>query len=426
MRPDGRFAPGNPLVPVSPQPVRQIDFPTNINATISPRGYEPFSFADLQRLANVELIRLAIETRKDQFERLGWSIKTRGHKKADRADFVERARIVTKFLTKPDGIHYFPVWMRMILEDLLVIDAPCIERRRNRGGKLIGLDVIPGETIKRLIDEDGRTPLPPTPAYQQIIKGTVWNDLTIDDLIYAPRNVRPGKIYGYGPVEQVIVTANMLLQRQAQQLSYFTEGNTPPGIINVPATWTVDQVKAYQEYMNDLLSGNTAERAKLLYVPEGSKYQAIKEPPHKDDFDEWLARIIQNAFSLPPTPFVRQMNRGTAQADDERAEMEGLQPLLKWSKRIIDGVIQDDMGFPELEFVWDTARDIDPVNQSTINDRALRNGSRTLNEIREADGLKPVKGGDEPLIYTASGVATLSKFLTTEAPDDQVAQEDEQ
>ena len=55
----------------------------------------------------------------------------------------------------------------------------------------------------------------------------------------------------------------------------------------------------------------------------GTKYQAFKDSPLKDDFDEWLARIVAFAFSLPPTPFVRQMNRGTAGADQDRGQEEG-------------------------------------------------------------------------------------------------------
>jgi hypothetical protein len=50
-----------------------------------------------------------------------------------------------------------------------------------------------------------------------------------------------------------------------------------------------------------------------VWGPSGSRYQAFKEAPYKDDFDEWLARIVCYAFSLPPTAFTRQVNRATAE-----------------------------------------------------------------------------------------------------------------
>jgi hypothetical protein len=69
-----------------------------------------------------------------------------------------------------------------------------------------------------------------------------------------------------------------------------------------------------------------AEQAKLLWAPSGTRYQALKDRPLKDDFDEWLARIVAFAFSLPPTPFIRQMNRSAAGADQDRGQEEGLEP----------------------------------------------------------------------------------------------------
>jgi HK97 family phage portal protein len=401
------FSPGTPPIPADPQPVRRIDFPAGFNLQWTPRGWETFSFSTLRAFANVELVRLAIETRKDQIEKLDWSIKPKKGKKK-RADADERVRKVERLFAKPDGVSDFATWLRPLMEDLLAIDAPAIERRRNRNGDLIGLEVVDGATIKPLLDARGRRPMRPAPAYQQVIKGRVWCDLTTDDLIYAPRNMRSNHIYGFSPVEQIIVTVNTVMRRQTQQLAWFTEGNRPDGIINGPENWTPDQFREFQEWYDSRLAGNQAERAKQFWVPHGSKYQAFKDSPIKDEFDEWLARVVCFCFSLPPTPFIRQMNKGTAQEDQERALEEGLTPLLKWWKRRADLIIQEDMGFTDLEFAWEDSVDIDPAKQSEIDDRDLRNGKKTINEVRDAEGLEKVEGGDEPMIYTAQGAVPLS------------------
>src|SRR6201996_9853366 len=76
--PWGAFSPGTPLAPIAPEPVRVWDFPVGINTVVRPRAYEPFGFAELRAFANVELVRLAIETRKDQVEALGWGGKAGG------------------------------------------------------------------------------------------------------------------------------------------------------------------------------------------------------------------------------------------------------------------------------------------------------------------------------------------------------------
>jgi hypothetical protein len=412
----GAFGPGLPLAPAAPEPVRVWDFPVGINTVIRPRAYEPFGFAQLRAFSNVELVRLAIETRKDQIERLDWRIKPRnsawiggdGSVGAGGAD--PRIAALEGFWRKPDGATPFATWLRLALEDLLVLDAPAFERRRSRGGALIGLDIIPGDTIHPMVDETGRRPRGPGEiAFQQVIKGVAWANLTNDDLIYAPRNPRPNHNYGFSPVEQIIVTINTAMRRQASQLAYFTEGNTPAGLLNGPEGWSPDQIRDMQAWLDARLSGQTAEQAKLLWVPAGTRYQAFKDAPIKDDFDEWLARLVAFAFSLPPTPFVRQMNRGTAGEDQDRGLEEGLQPIKLWAKRLIDGVIQDEQGARDLEFAWNDAPSVDPKAQADIDDVSLRNGSATIDEVRARRGEGPLPDGQgaKARIYGAQGAVSL-------------------
>ena len=54
-----------------------------------------------------------------------------------------------------------------------------------------------GATIRPVIDEWGRIPLPPDPAYQQIIKGLPATDYTRDELLYYPRNLLSWRLYGF-------------------------------------------------------------------------------------------------------------------------------------------------------------------------------------------------------------------------------------
>src|SRR6516225_10935519 len=69
----GIFSPNFPLVPVESEYARLWDYPVGYNYIYTPRSYEPVTFAELRALAYSEnLTRMAIETRKDQIERLEW------------------------------------------------------------------------------------------------------------------------------------------------------------------------------------------------------------------------------------------------------------------------------------------------------------------------------------------------------------------
>ena len=192
-------------------------------------------------------------------------------------------------------------------------------------------------------------------------------------------------------VEQVVVTINTLIRRQAVQLGYFTESNVPAGILNAPNGWSADTIMTMQDAWDLRTAHPTSDRSKLVWVPEGTRYQPFKDAPLKDEFDEWLYRVICYAFSVPPSPFVKQMNFATAGQADDQGKEEGISGRKLWWKEVADAVIQHDFGFEDLEWAWIAEQDIDPDTQNTIDDRDLRNGSRTLDEVRHRRGL-PVRG----------------------------------
>ena len=109
------------------------------------------------------------------------------------------------------------------------------------------------------------------------------------------------------------MTVNIALRRQMMQLQHFTTGNVPPGLLTAPEGWNAEQIRQFQEWFDSVLAGNTGARTRLVWAPSGTAYQAFTEAPYKDEFDEWLARIVCYAFSLPPTAFMRQVNRATAE-----------------------------------------------------------------------------------------------------------------
>ncbi|WP_244532362.1 phage portal protein [Methylocapsa palsarum] len=301
---------------------RQWDYPAGYNLSTVSRGYEPVSFATLRSIADgYDLLRLVIETRKDQISRHSWTIHARD--KAARGNAIsKRIGAARDFLARPDGAHGFADWLRLLLEETFVTDAAALYKRRDRSGRLIALLPIDGTTIKPLIDCWGRTPQPEyvgdalvyPVAYQQILKGYPAINYTARDLIYRPRNVRVNKVYGYSPVEQILTTVNIALRRQAYLLDYFTDGNIPDSLIGVPENWTPSQIASYQKYWDSYFEGEAGRRRRAKFIPGGvaKTFIQTKEPELKSPFDEWLARIICFAFSISPQALTQTMNRATA------------------------------------------------------------------------------------------------------------------
>lgn len=406
----GWFGPLAPMSPAAPPEVkgRILDFASGYNLQQRARAYEPISFAQLRAFADsYDLLRLIIETRKDQLGKLRWGVVAREHAKKKTEELTPQIEEIEKFFIRPDKDHFWDEWLRMILEDLFVLDAPAIYRRRTMGGDLYALQPIDGGTIKRVIDDYGNTPEAPNPAYQQILKGLAAVDYTTEDLIYRPRNIRTHKVYGYSPVEQVIMTINIALRRQVWQLQSFTEGNIPEALIGVPGTWTPDQVRQFQDWFDSQLQGNTGERRRARFVPGeiAKSYVATKTDELFGAAEEWLARVICFAFSISPQPFVKMMNRATAETASMQAREEGLAPIQNYIKNLVDTVIIEDFKNEDLEFAWLEEDELDPNVKSQILERDAASGRITINEARIEQGLDPYPEPefDRPMLKTASG-----------------------
>src|SRR3546814_15657685 len=97
-----------------------------------------------------------------------------------------------------------------------VIDAVTMHRRKTRGGKLIALDQIDGATIKRCLDDWGRTPEDEGEiAYTQILKGMPAVKYTTKEILYRPRNIaRKSDDKGKSGVVSVDLGCCRVLKRQ--------------------------------------------------------------------------------------------------------------------------------------------------------------------------------------------------------------------
>ena len=97
------------------------------------------------------ILRACISYRKRQITQLDWDIAPLEviADKKKKKKYQEDAKRVKEFLTNPTGDKTvsFRTFVKKILEDLLVLDAVSVYRRKNRGGSLYGYLPIDATTI---------------------------------------------------------------------------------------------------------------------------------------------------------------------------------------------------------------------------------------------------------------------------------------
>ena len=145
-----------------------------------------------------------------------------------------------------------------------------------------------------------------------------------------------------------------------------------------------------------------------LFGPERNCYQAFTEAPYKDEFDEWLARIVCYAFSLPPTAFIRQVNRATAETRRKpRSPKDWLRCRL--GQAAPDQSSSTDGQSPGPRIRLARSRPIQPARTVEGARPYVRAGIYTVNEARDILGFGAIAGGEQARVYGNAGPVPLAE-----------------
>jgi hypothetical protein len=432
--PNNWFTPEQPITPFGPPRQslpREFDYPVGINLDVVPRRQMIFNM--LRAIAQGSgILATVIEARIDQMLLLPWSfqLKDQGEKGGGKSKAIDpRIKQLTDFFAMPDRKRPFEVWMRMIFRDRYILDAATAFIWRSADGTTpYAIEPIDGATIKPLIDDYGRRPDYPNPAYQQIIKGLPENNFTEMEMIYHPARPRTEMpIYGYPEVEQIFIEASSSIKKLLYQYNFWEEGTMPDLMLGVPENWTPEQIAVWQATFDALLSGNLREKSKARFIPGGMKPFEIKGSAGellKCDYDEWLARIVCHAFRISPAPFIKELNRSTSQESANSSDEAGLFVEIQWWKSFMNRLITVGWGYTDIEYVSEPKMEVDPVAQQTTLSGYVKTGELTVNESRDQRGLDPIPGGDVAMVYIATGAVPLEDLATGAVLDLQQQQAD--
>lgn len=419
------MSPLNPLRPMAEQSKgRAFDYPVAFNLNYMPRASEPLSFIKLKQLSEVGIIRTLIQTRQDQMSSQEFIIRVKqdepgvkgelAAKNAAKNKYASKIAEIKEFLESPDRRLDWHQWLHQLLEQHYVYDGCVVYKRRTKAGAPYAWEVVDAATISIKIDADGRPhPPPPSPAYQQVLKGLPASNYTASveegpqfttgEMLYVASNTRVDRAYGFPVVAQIQTHVEMMLARAREQLAEFNFGNSPHGIIEAPTGMNTDQIVSLQDLWDATFAGNPEMRRRMWWVANGSKYTNVPREMLFDQFDEWLVRVACFAFSIAPSPFIKQMNRATADSAQEVATSEGLAPSLHFVARYINRLL-DEFGVPQLEFAWADNAELDPSKKAVMDIGYGKLGAITIDEIRDSLGKEGFGGAcAEPMYATATG-----------------------
>ena len=425
----GWFGPGTPLVPTAAEATpRARQMPVGSNLNYQPRAGEQTTFEQLRYFAaNYDVARIAIQKRKQHITGLKWTIRPRADLQDDdrsrlslsraQVRYADEVREANRFFSRPDKVNDWPVWLSMVLEDRLVCDAATIFPRLTRGGGLYALEPVDGATIKVLVDNDGRSPTPPLPAYQQVLFGVPRGMWARDQLLYLPQNARTFSPYGWSELEGVAWVMNMALRKRMKDMAFFTESNIPAALLGMPADWSAENIRQYQEFLDEWLGGDIPRRSNLTLVPSSGGVPVHEFAPFSGDptFDKWLMQITCAALDVTPAEigFTDDVNRSSGEGQED-VQLRAQRPLIGFVKGMVDRVLTDYLHMPFLEWHSLEGESDDDLNRAQVHQIYLGVGVLQLDEVRAEIGKKPL--GVPPVIPNGANLMPIDQIGKTPPP----------
>jgi hypothetical protein len=268
---------------------------------------------------------------------------------ANEKDYQTEIAYFMGWFESPDKMHDLHSWLRMALREQTQIDELYIYKRKKRNGELYSLEIHSGDQFKPLLDDWGRIPQPPNYAYQQYPWGIPGAWFKSDELIHYQESPAADNPYGQSRVERILLLVNQALRKQKKDLSHFTEGNIPQGMMEVPesSTWTPDQIDAYEQQWNSLISGNASQQVKIKFTQPGMKYQKYDQYDLSPDFDKFIINIAVSVYglSMQDLSFTENIHKSSGDSQQNVVYRRTIDPLAVIYSQILTGIINED--FPE-------------------------------------------------------------------------------
>jgi len=376
----------------------------------------------LRRFAdNNEFVRTAINRRKRQIGQAKWRLVRRDNPNAQPDVAVEKA--LRDLFDQVNSKHEsFRSLMDQVIEDILVLDAGCIEKEKTLGGQIANLWAVDGASIKPDPDWDGSSPR--AIRYRQFIDGQCVATFRNDQLIYIMANPSTHRVFGWSPLETLFRVVRAELYGGDYEFDMLRQMAPNKALYLGPGV-TDQQRERFIEYWENEIAGQ-----KAMAVLSGGDREGKGEPKVIDlggdnlemrlQFYRWLATKVAAVFEMDLLVFnlsesVHKSVGNTLSArTDEGAN--GLASLI--SEFITREIVWEIDPSRAHAFEFDDLNARDAMAQAKIDQIYMNIGVTYPNEIRARDGKDPVDWGQQPWASQTSAQLTEEDAGDGNAPND--------
>lgn len=368
--------------------------------------------------ANSEFIRTANDIRMGQLAAAEWDIvpadPARPYPRRLQRDLRELFRTPNP---RDEGWEPF---IKMVVEDILNLDAGSVEKVRSLRGEIKELWPIDGGRVKvnRFWDGD---PLEARYYWMAENGFEEINRYSNDELIYVMQRPATHRSVGLSNLEVLKRSIEAELwghDYNARQVST-AAGD---GIFDLGENARPEQVEKFQRYFLAEVAGRGATA--FWGGTRGAKWIPFRNNNRDMQYMEWLeylAKKIAGVYQLFPSDlgFGESVNKATAQVQDQQGEDRGARPLMKLVAGHLTREVVWDSKFGgrdnNLAFNFTKLNLKETLQNAQIEEIRLgKVASESVNEIRKAKGQPPLEGEhfDWPMAQSSVGFVSLRDVPT--------------
>ena len=312
---------------------------------------------NLRKFAETPVVRRAINLIKDRVASMDWQVRLKRDQDSDKVAFAaKRARVLRQSLEFPNSSDSFRTLIEQAIEDALVGGFGAIEMElTGDAAKPFELWAVDGATI-RIDPQVGRQPGLGSLRAGHTASPEPPRSIPLQDhqLIYVRMNPRSYTPFGLGPLEVAFETVNAFLS------AHRFAGKLASNAVVQYALWLNETTPAQHErlirWWQDEIEGTG--RVPLLSTeqkPEVLRFAAGTDADLRLTWQEFLIRMVANAFSLPPVllGLEQDVNRSTAESLLDEAFHSAIVPLARLvAEHLTRDLFAKRLGWPEFEFVF--------------------------------------------------------------------------
>jgi len=247
------------------------------------------------------------------------------------------------------------------------------------------------------------------------------------EIVWLEKKVRTDNLYGRSSMEVLAKTVQTLIYAVESQLEYFNDNSIPPGVLGLEGM-NAEDLKAFgtqwiqQQRVQDTLGNWKRANHKLPMVNKMPKFERIgftNQELELIESQKWWSKLVWGAFGITATELgFTEDAKGSANqiVQTSVAKKRIIYPLLRLIEYHVNTEIIPEFGVEGIRYKYKIF-DIDEETKKWGLYKLQTDADlKTVNEIRNAEGLDALEGGDETGSMRSDRQQTADRDILTDNP----------